>query len=129
MDSTYEEIFALEKALIRPEVRKSAEEIGKILSKNFVEFSSLGSEYHYKAGDVFQDEEDNRFLDWEILNFKVREIAKNCLLATYKVLKHDEINKKYSLRSSLWIREEGRWKMAFHQGTLLEEGDFFCPSF
>lgn len=128
MDSVCEEILSLEKALIKPEVRKSALEIKKILSKDFVEFSSLGSEYHYKFGDVFQGEEEEKGLNWEILDFKVRVLSKDCLLATYKVIKHDELEKKkYSLRSSIWIKEEGRWKMTFHQGTLLDEERFFKP--
>lgn len=91
MDSIKEQIFQLENDLIKSEVRKSAKKINEILSNDFVEFSSSGSEYHYKCGDVFQDEEDERTLDWEILN----------------------------LRSSLWTEENGKWKMSFHQGTLL----------
>lgn len=121
MDSIKEQIFQLENDLIKSEVRKSAEKINEILSNDFVEFSSSGSEYHYKCGDVFQDEEDERTLDWEILNFKVKKVAENCILATYRVIKHDELDerKRYSLRSSLWTEEDGKWKMSFHQGTLL----------
>ena len=121
MDSIKEQIFQLENDLIKSEVRKSAEKINEILSNDFVEFSSSGSEYHYKCGDVFQDAEDERTLDWEILNFKVKKVAENCILATYRVIKHDELDerKRYSLRSSLWTEENGKWKMSFHQGTLL----------
>ncbi|EHA1004258.1 DUF4440 domain-containing protein [Clostridium perfringens] len=121
MDSIKKQIFQLENDLIKSEVRKSAEKINEILSNDFVEFSSSGSEYHYKCGDVFQDEEDERTLDWEILNFKVKKVAENCILATYRVIKHDELDerKRYSLRSSLWTEENGKWKMSFHQGTLL----------
>lgn len=130
MDSIKEQIFQLENDLIKSEVRKSAEKINEILSNDFVEFSSSGSEYHYKFGDVFQDEEDERTLDWEILNFKVKKVAENCILATYRVIKHDELDekKRYSLRSSLWTEEDGKWKMSFHQGTLLtgkEESGIF----
>ena len=53
MDSIKEQIFQLENDLIKSEVRKSAEKINEILSNDFVEFSSSGSEYHYKCGDVF----------------------------------------------------------------------------
>lgn len=130
MDSIKEQIFQLENDLIKSEVRKSAEKINEILSNDFVEFSSSGSEYHYKCGDVFQDAEDERILNWEILNFKVKKVAENCILATYRVIKHDELDekKRYSLRSSLWTEEDGKWKMFFHQGTLLtgkEESGIF----
>ncbi|WP_300260998.1 DUF4440 domain-containing protein [Clostridium sp.] len=122
MDSIKEQIFQLENDLIKSEVRKSADKINEILSNDFVEFSSSGSEYHYKYGDVFQDEEDERILDWEILDFKVKKVTDNCVLATYMVIKHDELDerKRYSLRSSLWTEKNGKWKMSFHQGTLLE---------
>ena len=55
---------------------------------------------------------------------KINEIlsnVENCILATYRVIKHDELDerKRYSLRSSLWTEENGKWKMSFHQGTLL----------
>lgn len=122
MDSIKEQIFQLENDLIKSEVRKSADKINEILSNDFVEFSSSGSEYHYKYGDVFQDEEDERILDWEILDFKVKKVTDNCVLATYMVIKHDELDerKRYSLRSSLWTEKNGKWKLSFHQGTLLE---------
>lgn len=121
MNCTRDEILRLENNLLRADVRKSAEKINEILSDDFVELSSSGSEYHYKKGDVFQAEDDERSLDWEILNFDIKEIDDKCVLATYKVVKHDEMDerKRYSLRSSLWRKEGQSFKMLFHQGTLL----------
>lgn len=125
MESIKKQIFQLENDLLKSDVRKSAEKINEILSKDFVEFSSSGSEYHYKRGDVFQAEEDERILDWEILNFEIKKLSEDCVLATYNVIKHDEsdLRKRYSLRSSVWKEENGKWKMSFHQGTLLEKNE------
>lgn len=121
MKCTRDEILELEKNLLSSDVRKSAEKINELLADDFVEFSSSGSEYHYKKGDVFQAEDDERSLNWEILNFDIKEIDDKCVLATYKVVKYDEIDerKRYSLRSSLWRKEGKSFKMFFHQGTLL----------
>lgn len=114
-------ILQLENDLLKSEIRKSAQKISKLLSDDFIEFSSSGGEYHYKKGDIFQAQDDNSVLDWEIVDFKVIELSCDCILATYKVIKHDvsDESKKYSLRSSIWRNYDGEWKMFFHQGTLI----------
>ena len=48
-------------------------------------------------------------------NFEIYPLSKDIVLATYKIF--DEISKQTSLRSSIWKREKGKWKMQFHQGT------------
>ncbi len=50
-------------------------------------------------------------------------LSDDCILAMYKLIKHDEINesKKYSLRSSIWKLINGKWKMFFYQGTCTEK--------
>ncbi|ADL50278.1 DUF4440 domain-containing protein [Clostridium cellulovorans] len=120
MNSIKEVIFQLENQLLKSEVRKSSKRINEILTNNFVEFTSSGTEYHYKNGDIFQDQNDTDSLNWQIINFEIKELSEDCVLALYKVIKHDEIdeNKKYSLRSSVWKCSDGIWKMVFHQGTL-----------
>lgn len=120
MESLEKEILRLENDLLSSEIRKSSEKINEILDDEFVEYTSSGKEYHYKKGDVFQGKEDDSELDWEITNFKIKELSEECILATYKVVKNNEIDesKKYSLRSSIWKCFDGKWKMIFHQGTL-----------
>lgn len=90
------------------------------MANDFIEFSSSGKEYYYKNGDVFQDELDNTQFNWEIVNFRIKELSSDCILSMYKLIKHNEIdeNKKYSLRSSIWKYTNGKWKMFFHQGTI-----------
>ncbi|MGL5411361.1 DUF4440 domain-containing protein [Cetobacterium sp.] len=119
MKSIRDEIWGLENALLKSEVRKSAKMISEILSEDFIEFCSSGSEYHYKRGDIFQEVNDNKELDWKIIDFKVKKISDECILATYKLIKYDEVNenKKYSIRSTIWKQINRKWKMVFHQGT------------
>jgi len=78
-----------------------------------------------KNGDVFQDQDDNKELFWEIRDFEIKELSNDCILALYKVIKHDEPNesKKYSLRSSIWKYTDEKWKMLFHQGTYTSKFD------
>ena len=123
MDSLEKEILNLEKNLLLSSIRKCAEKISDILDDEFIEYTSSGREYHYKKGDVFQDKNDDRELDWRIYDFKIKQLSEECILATYKVVKNDEKDesKKYTLRSSIWKYTDGKWKMVFHQGTLSEK--------
>ncbi|MCB8817369.1 nuclear transport factor 2 family protein [Desulfosporosinus shakirovi] len=119
MDAIAKHILQLENSLLTSEIRKSPQKIAGLLVDDFIEFTGSGSEYHYKNGDVFQEQNDNSDLDWEIINFKIRELATDCILAMYKVDKHSDLDerKKYSLRSSIWKRYDSKWKIVFHQGT------------
>lgn len=113
-------IYEHECELLKSEVRKSAERISELLAEDFIEFTSSGNVAFYEIGEVFQFRDDNTELNWEIKDFNVRELANDCVLAMYKLIKHDEIDerKKYSLRSSIWKYYNRQWKMIFHQGTL-----------
>lgn len=120
MNYIKEHILELENDLLKSEVRKSAQKINDILADDFIEFCSSGREYHYEKGDIHQDQDDDTTLQWEILNFNIKKLSSDCILAMYKVIKHNETdeNKEYSLRSSIWKYYDGKWKMFFHQGTL-----------
>jgi len=123
IESLEKHIFELEKALLNPETRKSAEKISEILSEDFIEFTSSGHIYHYNKGDVFDEYSDSSEIKWEIKEFTTKKLSNDYILATYKVIKHSELreNMKYSLRSSIWKLFNGTWKMFFHQGTLTSE--------
>lgn len=116
-------ILKQENDLLKSEIRKSTENIKELLSDEFMEFCSSGNEYHYKDGDIFQDQNNNSELNWSIVNFKTKELSNDCILATYRLIKNDEMDesKKYSLRSSIWKNYCGKWKMIFHQGTLCDK--------
>ena len=125
MDSVKEHILQLESALLKSEVRKSAQKIDDILANGFIEFCSNGNEYNYKNGDVFQEQDDNKELFWQIIDFEIKDLSNDCILAMYKLIKQEELNenKKYSLRSTIWKCIDGKWKMFFHQGTYAPKFD------
>ncbi len=125
MNYIKEHILELENDLLKSEVRKSAQKINDILTADFIEFCSSGKEYHYEKGDIHQGQDDNTTLQWEILDFNIKELSNDCILAMYKVIKHNETdkNEKYSLRSSIWKYCDGKWKIFFHQGTLSSKSE------
>lgn len=120
MESLERYILQLENDLLKPHIRQSSEKISELLADDFIEFSSSGYVYHYKKGDKIDDSTTVQNINWEIKDFQINELKDDCILATYKLIKHSEVNidKKYSLRSSIWKCYNGRWKMFFHQGTL-----------
>jgi len=116
MELLEKQVYELEIELLKPETRRSQEKISELLSVDFIEFCSSGDIYHYIKGDVFESD----FSAYEIKDSAIKELSEDCILATYKIIKHSEINecRKYSLRSSIWKKLNGTWKMIFHQGTL-----------
>lgn len=110
------EILLLEKQLLKPETRESENKLYELLDDELIEFSSNGKIYHYKKGDTFTSPE----IDWEIIDFSIKQLSDFIVLATYKLIKHSEINidQKYSIRSSIWKYRDNKWKMIFHQGTI-----------
>ncbi len=110
-------ILELEKELLNPEVRRSPEKLKNLLSEDFIEYCSTGEIYNYNINDTFY--EDN--VSFELMDFKSRELADDCILATYKIIKtyHSDNIIKKSIRSSIWKFYDDKWKMLFHQGTLI----------
>ena len=111
-------ILNLEKELLKPEVRKSPEKLRELLSEDFTEYLSTGEIYNYKPDDTFY--EDN--VTFEIENFNLQELSKDCVLTTFKLNKfyHEDNFIKSSIRSSIWKLYDDKWKMFFHQGTLIK---------
>lgn len=113
----FNQIKELEKALANPEIRKSISELSNLLADDFIEFGSSGRVYNKKQTiKALRKIESSKI---SLINFKFKQINKQCILVTYKSVVTDERQKKHSLRSSLWKKENGKWKIVFHQGTNL----------
>jgi hypothetical protein len=54
-----------------------------------------------------------------ISDFQIRRLDDNVVLATYQALNSE--SKVRTLRSSIWICNDNRWQMNFHQGTKIKE--------
>ena len=106
-------IYELETSLMTPQVRGSAEKIKEMLAEDFFEFGSSGKRYEYKTGDVFE----TRYT-YSVEDFRIKELGSGHVLATYKAFRSKKGGEKIcTLRSSVWRKENGTWKIIFHQGT------------
>lgn len=54
-----------------------------------------------------------------LADVEVRPMAADVVLVTYRAERRDEATDtiRHTRRSSLWGRRDGRWALAFHQGT------------
>jgi hypothetical protein len=104
-------IFDLENALLTEEVRKSEDKLNQLISDDFVEFGSSGK--IYKKSDILKFLPQEEFKKITITDFEIISSGKDEISVCYKSNSEDNI----TLRSSIWKKEEGNWKIIFHQGT------------
>ena len=118
--SLSEVIKNLEEKLIKHGNNNLPEEISSLLSENFIEFGSSGKIYNKKQTieALNQGSEDQIIIN----DFKTTLLTGEVVLVTYTAVRTyiaGDRNIK-SLRSSVWKKLDGAWKICFHQGTLLE---------
>jgi hypothetical protein len=120
-EATKGELQRLELLLMDPEVRREPERVAGLLTEDFLEFGS--------SGRVWTRETALELLATEMYtppavdSFACRMLDKDVVLVTYRALRtsgaRDE--QTVTLRSSIWTKKSGRWKMCFHQGTSAQE--------
>ena len=126
MDNGLEaELLALERALLDPEVRRSPERVDALLADEFVEFASSGVAYDKRRIlEVLQDEAlADDPVTRSLAHFEAVPLGEDVALTRYRLLRRRSANEEptQSLRSSIWRRRDGRWQMAFHQGTFVAD--------
>ncbi len=119
-----------ELALLDPAVRRDRRRLEALLADDFLEFGRSGG-VHDKAGVVAAltaaDAEDpaGALVTRE---FAARRLGPDLALLTYRsirapggeALRSDApstLSAQHTLRSSIWRRESGQWRLVFHQGT------------
>lgn len=110
MDALKDIIFDLENALLKPEVRASAERLNELLHDEFKEFGASGNTY--LKDDILNRLPDKTPFEFSIKDFNIQCLSEYVVLATYEITM-DQVK---SNRSSVWVKEKS-WQMVFHQGT------------
>ncbi|WP_445628867.1 nuclear transport factor 2 family protein [Nostoc sp. DSM 114167] len=113
----------LEERLLQPDVRKSAKDIMDLLADEFIEFGSSGRVFNkQQIIKSLQNESIQPLTQRLITEFKTLVLATGVVLVTYRIVRHISGKQPvHSLRSSIWKLNNDRWKMIFHQGTLVRE--------
>ncbi len=110
----------LEVRLLSTDVRASSEALAELLADEFVEFGSSGlvwDKVQTVAGLL--GEGSGPAVERSARDLRVRLLVEDVALVTYRAVRRglDDAIEVHTLRSSIWRREGGRWRMVFHQGT------------
>jgi hypothetical protein len=107
----------LEEQLLLPEVRQSAKRVAALLADDFVEFGSSGRMFGKKR--ILALLRNETPVKRSLSRFGAMALSENIVLVRYRATRRIGRGRSVrSLRSSIWRRTNGQWRMVFHQGTL-----------
>ena len=112
-------LSALERSLLGPKIWTDRARLADLLSDDFIEFGSSGRVWT-KATTIadLAVEEPDPSTTRTVTDLRVRLLAGEAALVTYAVSQQSPGEARVeTLRSSVWTREDGKWRMLFHQGT------------
>jgi hypothetical protein len=114
------ELIAREPIFHRPELGTTRADFENMVEPDFWEVGASGRRYgRTEVLDLLEQRHQAPHDDpWETSDFQCREIAPDAYLLTYTLRQ----NARVTRRSTLWRRRDGGWRIAYHQGTLVEGG-------
>jgi hypothetical protein len=113
------ELIALEPIFHHPELGTTRETYESMTEAQFWEVGASGRRYSRESivqtllerySKPYEDE-------WETKEFFCQELAEHLYLLTYTLLQGPRVTH----RTTIWRRDESRWRIVFHQGTVVEE--------
>ena len=111
------DLVALEPIFHHPELGTSRETYEAMTEISFWEVGASGRQYSRESivqialERYVQPYED----EWETKDFYCQELTENLYLLSYTLLQGTRVTR----RSTIWRRVEDRWKIVFHQGTVV----------
>lgn len=104
-------VVLLERELLRPDVRGDLGRTGMLLHPDFTEVGSSGR--IWSRDELMMALEDNPGETAEVDVISADRISSNTILLSYR--SHGRTGS--ALRSSIWVLDDGRWRLRFHQST------------
>lgn len=115
MLSLGDHLRSLEEALLDPAVRRNRAALEKLLREDFKEFGSSGRVW--TRDQVIELLTNETFSPVRVEEFNCALLAESVALVTYRAVRTGLATQTFSLRSSIWVREAGEWRLRFHHGT------------
>jgi ribonuclease HI len=106
-----DQVVLLERELLNPSVRADSSRVAAILHADFEEIGSSGRVWSRDAIVNELAAQDSEAADFELL--ACDQVEPDAILVTART----SDSRGSALRSSLWLRVDGRWRLRFHQGT------------
>jgi ribonuclease HI len=104
-------VLALEEELLRPETRADFGRMAMLLHPDFAEIGESGR--MWTREEIINALRADPAAGDELDLLAVERLGEESILVTYR----SRSRGGSSLRSSLWLREAGQWRLRFHQGT------------
>jgi hypothetical protein len=116
-ESTVAELHRLELMLMDPAVRRDREQVARLLAEDFVEFGSSGCVWTREM--TLDGLETDTYSPPVVECFECKMLGGDAALVAYRAVRTKEATGEgtVTLRSSIWTRVSGDWKLRFHQGT------------
>jgi ribonuclease HI len=109
-------LIRCELALLDPVVRRDRTRVDALLAEDFLEFGSSGRVWDRTT--ILGLLESEEYIAPAADELKCARFGADAALVTYRTVRTDDAGaRSVTLRSSLWIRDAGRWRVRFHQGT------------
>jgi len=109
---------SLEESLLAPGIRASRQLLDELITDDFVEFGVSGRVFDKL--DVLEAADRLPDIETPLADFAVEALSDSVVLVTYRsVTRLDGGGSSTALRSSIWVRTGDRWRLRFHQGTLV----------
>lgn len=118
-------LIQLEERLFEAETRTSYSELDQLIADDFTEIGGSGVRFGKReALERLPTELPPKI---KASDYELRELGPGCAQLLYKAImvKNGETVPIFSLRSSIWSLNSGRWQMNFHQGTLCKPFDVY----
>ena len=109
----------LERVLHRKSTRRSKEKLNELLHDDFEEIGASGRTYN--KDQIIEELLNEMPFIINASDFELRIFSEDIAQLKYKTKSTARNNLMHTtLRSSIWKNEDSKWKMVFHQGTVIQ---------
>ena len=111
------ELLRSEILLLDPGVRRNRAQVAALLTEDFLEFGSSGR--IWSRDQILELLATENYSPPALEDFACHRIADAVVLVTYRTIRanFESGRREIALRSSLWVKRAGKWRVRFHQGT------------
>ena len=123
-----DELRSKEMALHRHDIRTDAEELKFLLHRDFVEIGYSGNTYDYQSTiDALSAEPVPICKIWS-QDYEYTYYSKDIVQVRYLAAQMNDNGalSRHAKRTSIWVKEMGRWKIKFHQATPISAFEKSC---
>lgn len=114
-----EQVMSLEKSLSDAQKRRDRNFYNVTLADDFISVGTDGK-VHAKA-EILGDLPSTELAEYRTYNMQVVSLNDNAAVVTYDVIvrmvHYDDETPRYQHVSSIWVKQDGQWKLKFQQAT------------